>query len=331
MLEVLAGVDEGDPYSRSGQQQCDRFTLPKIGIPSERQMQFFGDEAAAGCWRRAVLQARGVGVDRNRLDPVSARGRITLLGPVRGGALRLGWLICGLEARQAIWILPCAILSSGAAKYSAVDVFNAEYQLQDLRSAVTRIFEGIDALLLPTAPSIYRIEEVRRNPIQLNSRLGIYTNFVNLLDLCAIAVPAGLRDDGLPFGVTLMAPAFSDAKLLRLAHWWEGSQPGNYLQQATGIQLAVVGAHLAGQPLNHQLTVAAHRCCEPPRPRQSTAFSHWPTPRRQNRACSAWRSRSQTESKWRCGNSPKRPSARSSPGSRRPWALATSNWQTAPS
>ena len=142
----------------------------------------------------------------------------------------------------------------GAAKYSAVDVFNAEYQLQDLRSTVNRIFESIDALLLPTAPSIYRIEEVRRNPIQLNSRLGIYTNFVNLLDLCAIAVPAGLRDDGLPFGVTLMAPAFSDAKLLRLAHWWEGSPSGNYLQQATCIQLAVVGAHLAGQPLNHQLT-----------------------------------------------------------------------------
>jgi allophanate hydrolase len=135
-----------------------------------------------------------------------------------------------------------------------VDLFNAEYRLRDLRRTVNRIFEGIDALLLPTAPSIYRIEEVRTNPVQLNSQLGTYTNFVNLLDLCAIAVPAGLRDDGLPFGVTFMAPPFSDAKLLRLAHWWEGTPSGNYLQDATFIQLAVVGAHLAGQPLNHQLT-----------------------------------------------------------------------------
>jgi allophanate hydrolase len=135
-----------------------------------------------------------------------------------------------------------------------VDAFNAQYQLQELRSTVNRIFEGIDALLLPTAPTIYRIEEVRRNPILLNSRLGTYTHFANLLDLCSIAVPAGLRDDGLPFGVMLTAPAFSDAKLLRLAHWWEGSQSGDYLRPATSVQLAVVGAHLAGQPLNHQLT-----------------------------------------------------------------------------
>ena len=114
VLEVLAGVDEGDPYSRSGQQRCDRFTIPKIGIPGERQMQFFGDEAAADCWRRAVLQARGLAerVDGNRLDSVSASGRTALLGPVRGGALRLRWLFCGLEARRAIWIRPCARLSS---------------------------------------------------------------------------------------------------------------------------------------------------------------------------------------------------------------------------
>ena len=98
----------------------------------------------------------------------------------------------------------------GATKYSAVDLFKPNTNLQELRSTVNKIFEGIDALLLPTAPTIYRIEEIRRNPIQLNSRLGVYTNFVNLLDLCAVAVPAGLRDDGLPFGVTLMAPAFCD-------------------------------------------------------------------------------------------------------------------------
>ena len=177
----------------------------------------------------------------------------------------------------------------GATKYSAVDVFNAEYQLQDLRSKVrTRSSKSIDALLLPTAPTIYRIEEIRHNPIQLNSRLGIYTNFVNLLDLCAIAVPAGLRDDGLPFGVTFMAPAFSDAKLLRLAALVGGISvrqllAAGKLHPTRGRGSAPRGA--ASEPSTHQprrIAVANHhhRAKVPP-------FRSEQTPRRQNRACSA--------------------------------------------
>jgi allophanate hydrolase len=253
VLEVLAGVDEADPYSRSAQQQYNGFTIPKIGIPSEQQMQFFGDEAAAGCWRRAVLHARAVQWTEIDITPFQRAAELLYSGPfVAERYASVGSFVASRPESDLDPTVREIIL--GAAKYSAVDLFNAEYRLQDLRSTVNKIFENIDALLLPTAPSIYRIEEVRRNPIQLNSRLGTYTNFVNLLDLCAIAVPAGLRDDGLPFGVTLMAPAFSDAKLLRLAHWWEGSPSGHYLRQVTRIPLAVVGAHLAGQPLNHQLT-----------------------------------------------------------------------------
>ena len=253
VLEVLAGLDEADPYSRSGQQLADQFTIPKLGIPGDHQMQFFGDEGSADCWRRAVLHARGSELTEIDLTPFHRAAELLYSGPFV--AERYASVGAFVEARPASDFDPVVRdIILGGAKYSAVDVFHAEYQLQDLRRTVKKMFEGIDALLLPTAPTIYRIDEVRSNPIELNSRLGTYTNFVNLLDLCAIAVPAGLRDDGLPFGVTLMAPAFSDAKLLRLAHWWEGSQPGNYLQQATGVQLAVVGAHLAGQPLNHQLT-----------------------------------------------------------------------------
>jgi allophanate hydrolase len=253
VLEVLAGVDEADPYSRSGQQQDDGFTIPKLGIPSEQQMQFFGDEAAADCWRLVVLKMRGAELTEVDLTPFHRAAELLYSGPfVAERYASVGSFVASRPESDLDPTVREIIL--GAEKYSAVDLFNAEYQLQELRRTVNKIFENIDALLLPTAPSIYRIEEVRRNPIQLNSRLGTYTNFVNLLDLCAIAVPAGLRDDGLPFGVTLMAPAFSDAKLLRLAHWWEGSPSGNYSQQVTCIQLAVVGAHLAGQPLNHQLT-----------------------------------------------------------------------------
>jgi allophanate hydrolase len=216
-------------------------------------MQFFGDEAAAGCWRRAVLQARSAKLAEIDLTPFQRAAELLYAGPfVAERYAAVGSFVASRPESDLDPSVRGIIL--GAAKYSAVDVFNAEYQLQELRSAVNRIFESIDAMLLPTAPTIYRIEEIRRNPVQLNSRLGIYTNFVNLLDLCAIALPAGLRDDGLPFGVTLMGPAFSDAKLLRLAHWWEGSQSVDYPRQETCIQLAVLGAHLAGQPLNHQLT-----------------------------------------------------------------------------
>jgi allophanate hydrolase len=253
VLEVLAGVDEADPYSRSGPQHRDGFTVPKIGVPRAEQMQFFGDEAAAECWRRAVLKAGGPELTEIDLAPFQRAAELLYAGPfVAERYASVGAFVASRPAGDLDPTVRDIIL--GAAKYSAVDVFNAEYQLQELRTRVNKIFESIDALLLPTAPSIYRIEEIRRNPLQLNSNLGTYTNFVNLLDLCAIAVPAGLRDDGLPFGVTLIAPAFCDAKLLRLAHWWEGTPSGHYLQQAGCIQLAVVGAHLAGQPLNKQLT-----------------------------------------------------------------------------
>ncbi len=257
VIEAIAGIDELDSGSRSGQQQCDRFSIPRIGIPRDDQMQFFGDEAAADCWRRAVVRAcaSGSGVTLAEVDftPFQRAAELLYSGPfVAERYAALGSFVASRPESDLDPVVRDIIL--GAAKYSAVEVFNAQYQLQELKSTVNGIFESVDALLLPTAPTIYRIEEIRRNPVELNSRLGTYTHFANLLDLCAIAVPAGLREDGLPFGVMLVGPAFSDAKLLRLAHWWEGSQPANYLQRATGIELAVVGAHMTEQPLNHQLS-----------------------------------------------------------------------------
>ena len=257
VLEAIAGADQRDPYSRSVPQRGDSFGIPTIGIPREDQLRFFGDEAAAGCWRRAVdkVSASVSAVKLTEIDftPFQRAAELLYAGPfVAERYAALGSFVASTPESDLDPVVRGIIL--GAAKYSAVEVFNAQYKLQELRRVVGGVFESIDALLVPTAPTIYRIEEVRSNPVELNSRLGTYTHFANLLDLCAIAVPAGLSDDGLPFGVTFMAPAFSDAKLLRLAHWWEGSPSGNYLGQANSVELAVVGAHLAGQPLNHQLT-----------------------------------------------------------------------------
>jgi allophanate hydrolase len=120
--------------------------------------------------------------------------------------------------------------------------------MEELRVQASHVWNSMDALLLPTTPTIYRIDEVLSDPVNLNARLGRYTNFVNLFDYCALAIPAGFRSDGLPFGITLLGPAHAERRLARVAR----KQPASLGSE--NIQVAVVGAHLAGEPLNFQLT-----------------------------------------------------------------------------
>ncbi|WP_436499106.1 allophanate hydrolase [Actinokineospora sp. HUAS TT18] len=136
---------------------------------------------------------------------------------------------------------------TGAAAFAGLD------QLERLRAIASRVFVGADALLLPVTPGHPTLEEVAADPVGANSRLGTYTNMVNLLDLCAIAVPAGTRPDGLPFGVQLIAPAFADRPLLDLGARWTGEAVAEPAAAPGSVHLAVVGAHLTGQPANPQL------------------------------------------------------------------------------
>jgi allophanate hydrolase len=149
-------------------------------------------------------------------------------------------------------------------------VFRAQAQLGVLQQQTKPVWKGIDALVLPTAPTIYTVAQVQADPLSLNNNLGTYTNFVNLLDLCALAVPAGFRTDGLPFGITLVAPCGHDANLAALGARFHavtsttlGASPQTWAGDGTitvtprrrkEIWLAVVGAHLSGEPLNRQLT-----------------------------------------------------------------------------
>jgi allophanate hydrolase len=142
------------------------------------------------------------------------------------------------------------------------------YRLKALQRVAARVWQDMDCFITPTAGRPYRIDEVEADPIRLNSNLGYYTNFMNLLDLAAISVPAGFHDSGLPFGVTLVAPAFQDAPLLQLAARLHAAQ--DLPLGATGVDMpasdampafpsgqvrvAVCGAHLSGLPLNGQLT-----------------------------------------------------------------------------
>ena len=159
----------------------------------------------------------------------------------------------------------------------APETFAAFYKLEGLRRASDHVFRQVDTLLLPTIPTAYTVDQLLADPIALNSRLGTYTNFVNLLDLCGHAVPASMLSDGVPFGVTLLAPAGQDALLasiarvlhansrLRLGALGVAQPPLATLAAVPGrdeIALAVVGAHLTGMPLNGELKTAGARLLE---------------------------------------------------------------------
>jgi allophanate hydrolase len=155
----------------------------------------------------------------------------------------------------------------GARRKTALEAFQGLRRLTELRRATETAWSTMDFLLLPTTPTIYPIAEVELDPIGRNSRLGYYTHFANLLDLAAVAVPAGFRRDGLPSGVSVIGRAGSDRALSAWAarfHALSAPRLGATkelvvqapvaLQRAAELSIAVAGAHLSGQPLNHQLT-----------------------------------------------------------------------------
>ena len=267
ILEAAAAPDEEDPFSRTAAPFAISESF-RFGVPARELLKFFGDREAEALFDEAAARLERIGGARVEFDYTPFLEAATLLyaGPwVAERRHALGEFF----TRRGEAIDPTVrSIIAGADRYDAVAAFEGAYRLQALAAAARREWKKMDVMLLPTAGTTYTIAEVKADPVQLNSNLGYYTNFVNLLDLAAVAVPAGFRPgNGLPFGVTLIAPAFSDNALLALAdqlHKALGGamgktggriedQPG--VPRQTGeIHLAVVGAHLAGQPLNHQLT-----------------------------------------------------------------------------
>ncbi|RML48079.1 Amidase protein [Pseudomonas savastanoi pv. glycinea] len=156
-----------------------------------------------------------------------------------------------------------------AASFDAVDTFNARYRLAELTRTAQQLLAGVDVLVVPTAPCMPTIDAVLANPVEFNSQLGYYTNFVNLMNMCAIAIPADRRADGLPAGITLIGPAGADQRLAEIAAAWqplfgkadqsEAVAMAPLPRNSPVVQVAVVGAHLVGQPLNWQLLEGSAR------------------------------------------------------------------------
>lgn len=258
---VAQGIDASDPYSRSTPTGADAAPWLtgafRFGVPRAEDLEFFADTESPELYERAAQRLESIGGTRIVIDFTPFREAAALLYAGPWVAERFA-AVGEFVARGSSDVHPVVgdIIRAGT-KYSAVDAFRAQYQLEALKRAAETQWTAMDVLLLPTTPTIYTKHAVEADPVALNSRLGYYTNFVNLMDLAAIAVPAGFRSDRLPFGVSLIAPAFSDAALLALAARFLG-EPSTVLaspkpSEGGPVDVAVVGAHLAGQPLNHQL------------------------------------------------------------------------------
>jgi allophanate hydrolase len=187
----------------------------RFGIPDH--LEFLGDCEAARLFDHAIMRLEALGGTAVTIAfaPFAEVGHLLYGGP--WVAERLAAIETFIAAAGAAMHPVTRQIIGRGALYSAVDTFRAFYRLESLRAHTQAVWERIDCLVVPTAPTIYRIDAVEAEPLQLNSHLGLYTTFVNLLDLAAVAVPCGFRPHGLPVGITLIAPALHEAQLVELA------------------------------------------------------------------------------------------------------------------
>jgi len=271
VARAAAGFDAADPWSRRPQLPTGRLWSQRDGlrvaVPAAGQLEFFGNADYPALYAAAAERLRALGATLHSVDigPLLQAARLLYEGPwVAERYLATATL---LESRPQSLLPVTRQIIEGGRGASARDAFAAQYRLRELTALAQQIWQKADVLLLPTAGTHYRIDAEQADPLQLNANLGRYTNFVNLMDLAAVALPAGFTPQGLPFGVTLIAPAWHDEDLLFLAGRMQaagarlGATP-HQLRDDDGvtpldeqtIDIAVCGAHMQGLPLNAQLT-----------------------------------------------------------------------------
>jgi allophanate hydrolase len=291
---VAEGYDRADAYSRmpglpgAGATPRDLAAGPfRFGIPRADQLEFFDDADYARLFFDSVKRLEQLGGQCVEIDFTPFRAAAKLLYNGAWIAERYDAVGEFIERKPDSVHAVTRQLILASNTLTAADAFRSLHRLADAKRAATEAWGDIDVLVTPTAGTIYKIADVDWDPIRLNTNLGFYTNFVNFLDLAGVAVPAGFRDDGLPFGITLVGRAWGDESLLRLADRFHrvsvdhagalgaalpaaaeppitlagGSAGGASqsvsaanAQDAQSIPVAVCGAHMEGLPLNHQLT-----------------------------------------------------------------------------
>ena len=271
---LAAGFDAAEAYSRpapgvtTGRQRS--LADWRWAVPQSDQLQFFGCESYRRAYQSALTRLRQSGRQIQEVDfaPFLEVARLLYEGP---WVAERQCVVQALLEREPAALLPVIRdVIGNARRYTATDGFRAQYRLAELRRQCEAIWQDVDALLTPTAGAIFRISDVQSEPLLRNSELGYYTNFVNLLDMAAVAVPAGMADNGLPFGLTMIGRAWSDEQLLLAADDWQrllnstvgamgqplpgGVPPEIAAAAAATVDVAVCGAHMQGLPLNQQLT-----------------------------------------------------------------------------
>lgn len=223
VLEIANAYDEEDIYSRNYEKvEFKEKAKFSFVIPKKEQLKFFGDEEAKKLFEKAVKKFESLGGKAFEIDyePFNESANLLYSGP---------WVTERFIAIKDVITKTSQIVEptvrkiiSGGENINAINYFESEYILKKNRKKAEKLFEEFEFMLTPTTGTIYKIEEVNNNPIELNTNLGYYTNYMNLLDLSAIAVPAGFRENGLPFGVTVVAKNFEEQKLLSYASKYLG-------------------------------------------------------------------------------------------------------------
>lgn len=273
VLQVAGRFDADDPFSRPAE-LISSFEIAglRIGIPAEEYLNFFGNADAEQNYRTAIAHLETLGCQIVAIDFQPFADTAPLLYQGAWVAERLA-SVGEFIKRQPDAVNPIVRqIISGGSRYDAVSAYQGMYRQSQLKRMAEIQWQAMDVMAIPTTGTIYTIAEVEAEPIALNANLGFYTNFVNLLDLSAISVPSGFQTNGLPTGLTFLAPAWHDTFLCRLGEAFHAHLGG--MLGSTGVSLssiptpapistdspvdyikiAVVGAHLTGQPLNHQLT-----------------------------------------------------------------------------
>jgi len=273
VLDVAQGFDAQDAYSRI-QPAGFRVVLRAapaaftFAVPRQAQLEFFGDAEAQTLFAEAVARAEALGGRRVEIDFAPWIEAANLLyGPWTAERTAAVGPLLAVEP-DVLHPVTRAIIEVGLGP-RGVDTFQAQYRLQELAQAIRPVWEVADCLLVPTTGTAFSLAELEAEPIARNTDLGYYTNFTNLLDLAAIAVPSGFKASGFPVGVTLIGPAWHDAKLAALAHAMHQAMggplgatgqapppsptPGHSIATHPTVELAVFGAHLTGGALNPQL------------------------------------------------------------------------------
>ncbi|MDG1579998.1 allophanate hydrolase [Pseudomonas sp. GOM6] len=265
VANIAGGYDAQDAYSRQNPASA------KVGMPVKPRLavpaapEFCGDTQNQVVFEQALGKLHELGAELVEIDftPFQQLAEQLYFG---------SWVAersVAVEGVNPDHINPVVRgIVAGGHNYSACDAYKAEYTRAELSRAINDALAGFDALVVPTSPTIRTLAEMAAEPVLFNSQFGTYTNFTNLADLCALAVPAGFRDDGLPAGITLLAPAWHDQALAALGQRWQqalalplgatdrplAAPAANTTPPPGCVRVAVVGAHLTGMPLNFQLT-----------------------------------------------------------------------------